>query len=319
MYLDYYSLKKEPFKNSPDPDFIFLSPSHREALASIVYGVEQRKGFITIIGEVGVGKTSILRYYLERVVKENIKTIYIFNPALSFTGLIKNILQNQGFTPKSDDHAELVSQFNQILIDRFKQKINVVLIIDEAQNMPVETIESLRTLSNLETSKDKLLQIVLVGQPELEEKLQLKELRQLRQRIAIKTTIAPLTKKECFEYINHRLAKVSFNGTGVFTRHALKMIIAESRGIPRLMNVLCDNALITGFGYQKKKITPVIAREVINDFKGKKTSAFEIGMIITTAILALVIVIFSVVVYRNHVSTPVSVVPQHVAGDRGNP
>jgi len=195
MYLDYYNLKKEPFQNSPDPDFLFLSPSHREALASIMYGVEQRKGFITIIGEVGVGKTSILRYYLERVVKENVKVIYIFNPALSFSALIKDVLQKQGISAKTDDHAELVNQFNQILIDRFKQRTNVVLIIDEAQNMPVETIESLRILSNLETSKDKLLQIVLVGQPELEDKLQLRELRQLRQRIAIKTTIAPFRKR----------------------------------------------------------------------------------------------------------------------------
>lgn len=317
MYLDFYNLKKEPFKNSPDPEFLFLSPSHREALASILYGVEHRKGFITIIGEVGVGKTSILRYYLEQVVKENLETIYIFNPALSFSGLMKNILREQGFSPRTEEPAEMVNQFHRILIDRFRQGRNVVLIIDEAQNMPVETLESLRMLSNLETSKEKLLQIVLVGQPELEDKLQLRELRQLQQRIAIKTTIAPLSKKDCFQYIKHRLATASHDGSEVFTQWALKMIIAESRGVPRLLNVLCDNALITGFGYQKKRITPGIVWEVINDFKGKKSSVFESGLLIATAVLLLVTGVFFVVLFRDHAFSPITVVSQPSLQENG--
>ncbi len=304
MYLDFYNLKKEPFNNSPDPEFLFMSPSHREALAAIMYGVEQRKGFMTVIGEVGVGKTSILRYYLEQVVKENLKTIYIFNPAHSFSGLMKDILQKQGFSPKTEDPTEMVNQFHQILIDRFKLGRNVVLIIDEAQNMPVETLESLRMLSNLETSKEKLLQIVLVGQPELEDKLQLKELRQLRQRIAIRTTIAPLSKEECFQYIKHRLATACHDGSELFTNRALKMIIAESQGIPRIMNVLCDNALITGLGYQKKSITPGIVREVVNDFKGKKFSVSKEGLIFATAVLLLVAGFFLVLLFRDHAFSP---------------
>ena len=270
MYLNYYNLKKEPFKIAPDPEFLFLSPSHREALASIMYGVEQRKGFITITGEVGVGKTSILRYYLEQIDKAGLKAVYIFNPNLSFTGLLKTIFQKMGFDTKTEDPSEMLNNFHLILIDRYKQGRNMALIIDEAQNMPVETLENLRMLSNLETSKEKLVQIVLVGQPEFEETLKRKELRQLQQRISIKATISPLTNKECMEYIEYRMTKASLNGTKVFTQSAINKIIAESQGIPRLINVLCDNALTTGFGYQKKRITASVAEEVIADFKGEK-------------------------------------------------
>jgi general secretion pathway protein A len=293
MYLNFYNLKKEPFKIAPDPEFLFLSPSHREALASIMYGVEQRKGFITITGEVGVGKTSVLRYYLEQVDKANLKAVYIFNPNLSFTALLKTIFQKMGFETKTEDPAEMLNNFHLILIDRHKQGRNMALIIDEAQNMPVETLENLRMLSNLETSKEKLVQIVLVGQPEFVETLKKKELRQLQQRIAIKTTISPLTDKECAEYIQYRMTKASLNGTKVFTQSAIKRIIAESQGIPRLINVLCDNALITGFGCQKKRITARVAEEVIADFKGEKMpdpslSQFEIRFFAAVMILFLV-------------------------------
>ncbi len=293
MYLNFYNLKKEPFKIAPDPEFLFLSPSHREALASIMYGVEQRKGFITITGEVGVGKTSVLRYYLEQVDKANLKAVYIFNPNLSFTGLLKTIFQKMGFDTKTEDLAEMVNNFHLILIDRYKQGRNMALIIDEAQNMPVETLENLRMLSNLETSKEKLLQIVLVGQPEFAETLKRKELRQLQQRISIKATISPLTNKECTEYIQHRMTKASLNGTKVFAQSAIKKIIAESQGIPRLINVLCDNALITGFGYQKKRITARVAEEVIADFKGERKpvsslSSFEVGFFGAVVLLFLV-------------------------------
>ena len=295
MYLDFYNLKKEPFKIAPDPEFLFLSPSHREALASIMYGVEQRKGFITITGEVGVGKTSVLRYYLEQVDKANLKAVYIFNPNLSFSGLMKTIFQKMGFDIKTEDASELLNNLHLILIDRHKQGRNMALIIDEAQNMPVETLENLRMLSNLETSKEKLVQIVLVGQPEFEVTLKRNELRQLQQRIAIKTTISPLSNKECMEYIQYRMTKASLNGSKVFTQNAIKRIIAESQGIPRLINVLCDNALITGFGYQKKRITARVADEVIADFKGEKKpdpspslSHFEIGFFGAVILLFLV-------------------------------
>ena len=293
MYLNFYNLKKEPFKIAPDPEFLFLSPSHREALASIMYGVEQRKGFITITGEVGVGKTSVLRYYLEQVDKANLKAVYIFNPNLSFAALLKTIFQKMGFDTKTEDPAEMMNNFHLILIDRYKQGRNMALIIDEAQNMPIETLENLRMLSNLETSKEKLVQIVLVGQPEFAETLKRNELRQLQQRISIKATISPLTNKECMEYVQYRMTKASLNGSKVFTQSAIKKIIAESQGIPRLINVLCDNALITGFGYQKKRINASVAEEVIADLKGEKKpvpslSHFEIGFFSAVVLLFLV-------------------------------
>jgi general secretion pathway protein A len=293
MYLNYYNLKKEPFQIAPDPEFLFLSPSHREALASIMYGVEQRKGFITITGEVGVGKTSVLRYYLEQINHENIKAVYIFNPNLSFTALLKTIFQKMGFDAKTEDASEMMNNFHLILIDRYKQGRNMALIIDEAQNMPIQTLEYLRMLSNLETSKEKLVQIVLVGQPEFEETLDRNELRQLKQRIAVKTTISPLNKNECMAYIQHRLTKASLNGSKLFTNSALRKIIAESHGIPRLINVLCDNALITGFGYQKKHITSRVAEEIIADFKGERKpssslSSFELAFFAAVVLLFLV-------------------------------
>jgi general secretion pathway protein A len=174
-----------------------------------------------------------------------------------------------------------------------------VLIIDEAQNMPVETLENLRMLSNLETSKAKLLQIVLVGQPELDEKLGRNELRQLRQRIAVKTTIRPLTREECADYVRHRIGKASLNGSGLFTPSAVRRIIAASGGVPRLMNVLCDNALITGFGYQRSPIDAPVVQEVINDFKGKKKSVpfllsakVGFGVAITLLYLALAVLCY---------------------------
>jgi general secretion pathway protein A len=308
MYLNYYNLKKEPFKIAPDPEFLFLSPGHREALASIMYGVEQRKGFITITGEVGVGKTSVLRYYLEQVDKANLKAVYIFNPNLSFSGLMKAIFQKMGFDTKTEDPSEMVNNFHLILIDRYKQGRNMALIIDEAQNMPIETLENLRMLSNLETSKEKLLQIVLVGQPEFEETLKRKELRQLQQRISIKATISPLTNRECMEYIQFRMTKASLNGTKVFTQSAIKKIIAESQGIPRLINVLCDNALITGFGCQKKHITAGVAEEVIADFKGEKKpvsslSSYEVGFFATVVLLFLVGALSLYLHGRNFMST----------------
>ena len=270
MYLNFYNLKKEPFQITPDPEFLFLSPSHKEALAAIMYGVEQRKGFIAITGEVGVGKTTILRSYLEEIDKETLKTIYIFNPNLSFSGLLKTIFQELGVDSKTEEPSGMVTQLYRILIDEYKKGGNVALVIDEAQNMPAETLENLRMLSNLETSKDKLIQIVLVGQPEFGEMLKRKELRQLNQRIAIKTTISPLVKEECMAYIQHRLTKASLHGSIMFTQSALKKIIAQSHGIPRIINILCDNALITGFGYQKERISVRVAKEVIADFKGHK-------------------------------------------------
>ena len=270
MYLNFYNLKKEPFHITPDPQFLFLCQSNRQAIGAIIWGVSQKKGFIAVTGDVGVGKTTILRYYLETVDRQLLKIIYLFNANISFPGLLKTIYKELGLETKTDDAAEMVSQLHDILIEEYKQGRNVLLIIDEAQNMPIDTLENLRMLSNLETSTDKLIQIVLIGQPEFEEKLNQNELRQLNQRIAIRSRILPLTEKESIDYIKHRLAKAGQDEKDrVFTREAMKKIVRQAKGIPRILNILCDNALITGFGYQKRPVNSKIVKEVIADFKSR--------------------------------------------------
>jgi general secretion pathway protein A len=275
MYLHFYNLKRGPFHITPDPEFLFLSPSHKEALASIIYGIKKRKGFVLIIGEVGVGKTTILRSYLEWVNQQQLKIIYIFNSNVSFKSLLKTIYQELGLATKTDDVFEMVKHLYRVLIEEYKQGNNVVLVIDEAQNMPIKTLENLRMLSNLETSKDKLIQIVLIGQPEFEQILNLNELRQLKQRIAIRSTISSFTEEESIAYIQYRLAKVSMNHPiPVFTQGALQRIVKQADGIPRIINILCDNSLITGFGYQRRPVDSRIVREVIADFEENGKSSF---------------------------------------------
>lgn len=269
MYLDFYGFRAEPFHITPDPDFLYLSPSHKEALAAIIYGVQQRKGFITITGEIGLGKTTIVRSYLERYDPNRVKTVLVFNANVSFTGLLRVIYRELGLEPPDLDPYELVHHLHTALIKEYQAGWNVVLIIDEAQNMPVETLENLRMLSNLESTKDKLVQIILIGQPELENTLNLHQLRQLKQRIAIRTTIKPLTPQESLDYIRHRLSLVHSAPREVFTQGALELIIKEAQGIPRKINIICDNAFITGFGYGRKPVTEQIVREVIADLEGR--------------------------------------------------
>jgi general secretion pathway protein A len=271
MYLDFYRFKKSPFHITPDPEFLFLSESHKEASACLIYGIEERKGFLAITGEIGVGKTTILRSYLENIEPEKLRVVYIFNAVLSFESLLKQIFNELGLVAAEGERVPgLVNHLHRFLIEEYKNERNVALIIDEAQNMPVETLENLRMLSNLETSKDKLVQIVMVGQPEFERKLELEELRQLKQRVAIRCRIKPLTPDESLAYIQHRLMKASSFHNQVFTKGALKRIIKEAGGFPRLINILCDNAMITGFGYQRNPVGKKIIKEVAADFRGGK-------------------------------------------------
>jgi general secretion pathway protein A len=270
MYLTFYNLKKEPFHITPDPEFLYLSPSHKEALAAIIYGIEQKKGFVAIVGDVGVGKTTILRSYLDTTDRSHLKVIYVFNARLTFEGLLKTIYEELGLPIETNDTMQMVNNLYRVLIEEYRQGNTMVLVIDEAQNMPLETLENLRMLSNLETSKDKLIQIVLVGQLEFEEELNLRRLRQLKQRIAIRSTISPLTKTESLDYIKYRLQKAGSDHGSVFTDAALRTIASKAKGIPRAINILCDNALITGFGYQQKPATAKVVREVVADFQGAK-------------------------------------------------
>lgn len=296
MYLNFYNLKKEPFHITPDPEFLYLSPSHKEALGSIIYGIEQKKGFVVIIGAVGVGKTTILRSYLDSVDKQHLKIIYIFNARLTFEELVKTIYQELDIEIKTSDIFDMVNNLYRVLIDEYTKGNSVVLVIDEAQNVPLDTLESLRMLSNLETPKDKLLQIVLVGQPEFAERLNIDKLSQLKQRIAIRSTILPLSKTESLSYIEHRLLKSGTHSKAVFTQDALEAICKKACGIPRTINILCDNVLITGFGYQQKPVSAKVVREVISDIEGKRKQSvpmrhlawgFAAAILVVTVFLAI--------------------------------
>lgn len=273
-----------------------MSPSHKEALGAIIYGIEQKKGFVTVTGAVGVGKTTILRSYLDSAQKDHLKIIYIFNSRLTFGALLKTIYRELGLQFESDDIVEMVNRLYEVLIEEYRAGNTVVLVIDEAQNMPVDTLENVRMISNLETSNDKLIQIVLVGQPEFEEVLNLERLRQLRQRIAIRSTILPLTRAESLEYIRFRLLKAGSNPDSVFDSQALETIVKTADGIPRVLNIVCDNALVTAFGYQRKPVSRKIAREVIRDLGGSRSTFFSAkrlaGAVFTLILLSIGVIWF---------------------------
>jgi general secretion pathway protein A len=270
MYLNFFDLNKEPFQITPDPAFLFLSQGHKEALASIIYGVEKCKGFILIVGPVGVGKTTILRAYLEKNENERVKTIYLFNANVSYHNLLSYMLKMLDVVPESDDISEMVTQLHQILMKEYQRGHKILLLIDEAQNMPVDTLENLRMLSNFETATEKLIQIVFSAQPEFEKTLNLEELKQLKQRIAVKAVISPLSEQEGLTYIHHRLQMAAQKETAIFTERALKEIVRTAEGIPRVINVLCDNCLITAFGYGRKEVGVRVVKEITKDFGMKR-------------------------------------------------
>jgi general secretion pathway protein A len=268
MYLDYYGLTKEPFHITPDPSFFFLSPGHREALAAVAYGIDQRKGFVLLTGEVGMGKTTVLRTYLEQVDRTHLDCFYLFDPFLSYDQLLRLLLHEMRFETGNRPTPWLLQWFRWLLIRRYRAGRNVAVIIDEAQNMPTETLEALRLLSNLETNTDKLLQIVLVGQPELDHKLQQYNLRQLRQRIALRTTLRPLTPDESLEYLHHRAREAGADLEKLFAPAGIKRIVRHARGFPRTLNILCGNSLAAGFGVQQRPVPKQIVEEVIRDLDG---------------------------------------------------
>jgi type II secretory pathway predicted ATPase ExeA len=266
MYIKHFGLKEKPFDVTPDPKFLYLSPAHREALAALVYGIQERRGFITIVGEVGTGKTTLLNALLARL-DEQTKVAYIFNTDLTFEQLLRVTLVELELADPSEKlyKIEALHRLNQFAIKQLASGGNVVLIVDEAQNLDDRSMENFRLLSNLETPKHKLVQIVLCGQPELDKKLNRPELRQLAQRISLKRYITPLNEKETYEYIKHRLAIVNGKSPTLFGRKAQQLIWEYSGGIPRKINILCDNALLIGYGLKNKKIKAAIVEEAIRD------------------------------------------------------
>jgi general secretion pathway protein A len=299
MYLSYYGLSREPFHITPDPEFLYLSPSHREALACIIYGIEQKKGFVAITGAIGVGKTTILRSYLDSTKKDFLKIVYVFNSKLTFEELLRTICKELGLVAETSVVTEMVNKLYEALIDEYKKGNTVVLVVDEAQNMPVETLENLRMISNLETSTDKLIQIVLVGQPEFDDIISTNKLRQLKQRMAVRSTILPFTVAESLDYMKYRLTKAGGDPPSVFTERALKKIAKNSHGIPRTINIWCDNALISGFGREQKPVGANTVRCIIGDFSDHphRSSVRKPALAIILCALILVTIVGTVAVF----------------------
>jgi type II secretory pathway predicted ATPase ExeA len=294
MYLKFYGLKKEPFQITPDPEFVYLSLSHKEALYLLAQGVKQFKGFIILTGEVGVGKTTVVHTFIERCRQQQIKTICILNSRVTFGLLMNMILDELGIERRSEDAAELVHGLYRFLVEEHRQGRSVVLVIDEAQNMSINTLESLRMLFDLESPQGKLLQILLIGQPELEAKLDLHELKQIHQYIGVRISITEMTPDESLSYIRHRLTKAGAqqNDTAIFAPAALRLIVKRSLGIPRKMNNICDNALISGFGYGRKPIPLKVVKDVISDLDGKPTRV-SARWVITCASIAFLFLIIA--------------------------
>ena len=250
MYCKYYGLKERPFNVTSDPAFFFSSKKHNEALSHLLYGVSQRKGIIVLTGEIGTGKTTICRFFLNQIGK-NVKTAFILNPTFSEIQLLESIVKDFGINPKNKTKLSMVLELNNFLLRESVAGNNLVLIIDEAQNLKPNLLEQIRLLSNLETEKDKLLQVILVGQPELNTRLNLYDLRQLRQRIMVSYHITPLDNGEIQDYINYRLkiawAENRLEGQIEFSNEAIDLISHFSGGTPRLINMICDRALLAGF------------------------------------------------------------------------
>lgn len=268
MYNSFYGFKERPFQLVPNPAYLYLSRSHEEAMAHLVYAITQGDGFVEITGEVGTGKTTLCRAVLENL-DEHTEAAYIFNPKLDSLQLLKAINDEFGVDSGGSTVKELIDELNAFLMKRRMEGTKVVLIIDEAQNLNKDVLEQLRLLSNLETTTSKLIQIILVGQPELGEMLDSHELRQLGQRITLSCYLTPLSYKETKEYIDHRIQVASQKPEVRFTRGALRAIYRYSGGIPRLINIACDRALLTAYGLNRKKITGPIARASIRELAAR--------------------------------------------------
>jgi general secretion pathway protein A len=272
MYTEFYGLREKPFSLSPDPRFLFLSESHREALAHLLYGIEQGEGFIAITGEVGTGKTTLCRTLLQRI-EPGSEVAFLFNPQLSGLELLQAIDGEFGLETEGKSRRELMDQLNRFLLAKRQEGRRVLLLIDEAQNLDREALEQVRLLSNLETDTAKLIQIILIAQPELDAQLESPELRQLRQRINVRWRLRPLSASETRDYARHRLRVAAGGPRDVFTDLALREIHRRSGGVPRVINRLCDRALLAGYAAGAKEIGLGMVAEAQRELAGQEPPA----------------------------------------------
>jgi general secretion pathway protein A len=264
MYLQHYGLIRAPFEMTPDPAFLYLGEAHQEGLATLVYGVRARKGFVMLTGEVGTGKTTLLHALLSQL-DPNTVAAFVFNPRLEPLDFFRLLFDEFGIETPCASKAEYLIALNKFLIERLERDHPTLLIVDEAQNLSADMLEEIRLLSNLETPTSKLIQIMLVGQPELEEKLARQDLRQLRQRIVLRFRLRPFELDESENYVQERLRLAGYTGKGLFKRGALRRLHRVTGGVPRLINVVCDGALLLGYSLGLAAIDTAEVDEVASD------------------------------------------------------
>jgi general secretion pathway protein A len=267
MYQRFFGLRESPFNVNPDPRYLFLTRHIQEALAGLTYGIQNRKGFILLTGEVGTGKTTLLNRLLDWLHGQRVATAFIFNSKLDVNQLFDYAMADFGIPCETREKSQVLLRLNQWLLERYRAGEAAVLIVDEAQNLSLDVLEEIRLLTNLETSTEKLLQIVLTGQPELEEKLKLPQLRQLRQRITLRCRTSPLTLEETFGYIAERLRIAGANGEPIFSKEAIETIHVYARGIPRVVNLLCEHSLINAYVDHLRPVPAHLVEEVAREFQ----------------------------------------------------
>ncbi|MGB7610155.1 MAG: AAA family ATPase, partial [Candidatus Sulfotelmatobacter sp.] len=269
MYKAFYNLKRNPFEITPDPSFLFPTGRHNEALAALYYGVRRRKGFVVLTGEVGTGKTLLLRCLLQSLKQsKDVAYAYIFNGRLSPIEFLQYIVSDLGLSGTSQNKGELLLQIAHYVIARSEKKLTTVLVVDEAHHLSIEILEEIRLLSNLETADEKLLQILLVGQPELDDKLDSPALRQLKQRVALRSRLVPLDSEETKGYIQRRLYLAgSPYPAALFPPETIAAVYQHSQGLPRLINTICENALIAAYARQMPSVSPDIIDDIATDFR----------------------------------------------------
>jgi general secretion pathway protein A len=265
MYCDFFGFSEKPFTITPNPRYIYLSSNHREAFVRLLYGIDNNLGFIVMTGEVGTGKTTVLRTLLTKLDPERYCSALIFNPCVSLEQLLENVCREFDIQRTAQGNCSHLELLNSFLIDQHAVGRIVVLVIDEAQNLAPEVLEQLRMISNLETEQDKLIQIILAGQPELNDVLARNDLRQLNQRVAVRCNLTPMNFRDAAEYISHRLKISGCRIPRLFSQAAVKRIYRFSHGIPRLINIVCEQALVLAWTRESTVITSAIAGKVIRD------------------------------------------------------
>jgi general secretion pathway protein A len=269
MYKEFYKLLVNPFEITPDPSFLFPTGRHREALVALYYAVQRRKGFVALTGNVGTGKTLVIHCLLRMLKDTDIACAHVFNSRLSTQDFLNYVATEFGLTPSGKTKAEVLQDLRKCLLARHHKKLTNMIVVDDAQDLPIEVLEEIRLLTNLETEEEKLLQILLVGQHELDKKLDSFELRQLKQRIALRSHLEPFNLEETSGYIRHRLTRAGASPEAheLFPDETIKRIYRFSRGVARLVNTICENALITAFAKQLTSVAPDVIDEVAFDLR----------------------------------------------------